>query len=501
MKLSLMTLLLLLAWSAPAWAQAWPALDDASAAAPGPEDVAVIIGVEDYAIAPDIPGAAQNARDWYTWFTKGRQIPTERVQLLLNNYGTLEKMRGALSRAAEMTRQGGTLWVIYIGHGAPAADGKDGVLVGYDAQQDPESLYARSLKQAELLKLLSQGKQSQTVVLLDACFSGQAPGGAPLAPGLQPLLPVQQEASQGALVLSAGANDQFAGPLPGADRPAFSYLMLGALHGWADADQDQQVTAREALNYTRGALTTLVQGRQQIPQASGDLGLPLTQAQESAPGPDLAQMVLATRGDGGVTVAPPGDPSLSLHQPISQRAAPFAGPDALNIGLQLGVGAGSSSYNGLTISNTDGKEIDETIFRSTLALQLAGQSTWLDWDVRLGGHFGSDQGIMLNDSGSADFSGLFVAASGGLNLLSWPNAGAAPTSLLNLSTGLDLQVVTGAVDAPFDFALYLANTFYLDCTWFAQVGGRYFLIDQSNFPDVSVTTSFGFQTGRSQACR
>jgi hypothetical protein len=48
-------------------------------------------------------------------------------------------------------------------------------------------------------------------------------------------------------VLSAGKGDQFAGPLPGLGRPAFSWLVLGALRGWGDADRDGTVTAREAV--------------------------------------------------------------------------------------------------------------------------------------------------------------------------------------------------------------------------------------------------------------
>jgi hypothetical protein len=57
------------------------------------------------------------------------------------------------------------------------------------------------------------------------------------------------------------------------------------------------------------------------------------------------------------------------------------------------------------------------------------------------------------------------------------------------------------VDAPFAFAAYLANTFYLDCTWYARVDGQYFLIEQANFPPLSMAASVGFQTGRSQTCR
>ena len=61
----------------------WPDLGGVPARLGGGErDAAVIVGVSDYAYLPDIPGAAENARDWYLWLTKGRDVPAERVALL-----------------------------------------------------------------------------------------------------------------------------------------------------------------------------------------------------------------------------------------------------------------------------------------------------------------------------------------------------------------------------------------------------------------------------------
>ena len=48
-------------------------------------------------------------------------------------------------------------------------------------------------------------------------------------------------------VLTAATADQVAGPLPGAARPAFSYLVLGGLRGWADSDHNGRVTAGETV--------------------------------------------------------------------------------------------------------------------------------------------------------------------------------------------------------------------------------------------------------------
>lgn len=191
-------LVALLAAASPAGAQdaAWPDLSSPPKTAnQGENDAAVIVGAETYAFVAKVPGAGDNARDWYSYFTKGLGIPPDRVALLRDNEATLEKMRKFASRAASQVKPQGTLWFVFIGHGAPAKDGKDGLLVGADVQQDADSLYARSLPQSELLGLLGKGAQERTVAVIDACFSGRTPDGEQLVAGLQPLIVVNSGAA------------------------------------------------------------------------------------------------------------------------------------------------------------------------------------------------------------------------------------------------------------------------------------------------------------------
>ena len=60
------------------------------------------------------------------------------------------------------------------------------------------------------------------------------------------------------------ASDSFAGPLPGGGRPAFSYLMLGALRGWADEDGDREIGDLAGEDLTNEALAN----RMQLPGVS-----------------------------------------------------------------------------------------------------------------------------------------------------------------------------------------------------------------------------------------
>ena len=158
----------------------WPNLaKPAKPVGGGSKDAAVVIGIEDYAQVSDIPLAASNASSWYRYLVKTRAVPLERVALLRDEDATLEEMRHAIEEAARQVKRGGTLWFIFIGHGAPAKNGKDGLLVGYDAQQKARSIEARSLHRSELLATLEKSRAGKVNVLLDACFSGRAATASP----------------------------------------------------------------------------------------------------------------------------------------------------------------------------------------------------------------------------------------------------------------------------------------------------------------------------------
>ncbi|MCK6571212.1 caspase family protein, partial [Myxococcota bacterium] len=295
----------------------WPALE--AEAAPvvggGGADAAVIVGVEAYDNLPPVRGAIANANAWYTWLAKARQVPARNLRLLRNKEATLEDMRAALADAGNAVGAGGTLWVVFIGHGTPVSAGdarrRDGGLVGVDAQAREISLTSRSLGRGELMRTVGEAaaaRRARPVVILDACFSGRTASGDALAKDLQPVLNMALAAPTTAVELAAAKADQAAGPLPKAGtmvRPAFSYLVLGGLRGWADGAlgaPDGAVSAQEAVAYARDALQTLLAGnRTQVPDLSGpglDGGLggaPFVLAKSGGErGPDLIAMNLGT---------------------------------------------------------------------------------------------------------------------------------------------------------------------------------------------------------------
>jgi hypothetical protein len=246
-----------------------------------------------------VPGAKSNAKQWYEYLTETRGVPAQSVKFLTDEDATREEILDASRKMAGRAGPEGTLWFVFIGHGAPSPDGKDGLLIGVDAQQKAQSLEARGLRRQELLRTLGQSQAGSIVAVLDACFSGRGQDGAAIVSNLQPLMTV---AAAGAVdsrmaVLTAAKGDQFAGALPGASRPAFSYLVLGGLRGWAAHGEKAALTAGDLWRYATNALEATLRGRNQTPDLLGKENV-VVGVSAGEKGPSLARLAEATAGGG-----------------------------------------------------------------------------------------------------------------------------------------------------------------------------------------------------------
>lgn len=271
---------------------AWP--DVASKVAgqrDGKRDAAVIVAVEDYAFLPDIPGAVANGEAWYQYLLHSRGVPRGRIDALFNKRARDAQIRKAVTNAVKLVEPGGRLWFIFVGHGSASAE-HDGLLVGYDAWQSTEGLSDRSVTVPELLRAMS-APAVNPVVFLDACFSGLDRQGDPIVPETMPSYEIKTAVPPKVLLLTAAGNDEFAGGLPRADRPAFSYIALGALRGWADADGNGTVTAEEVQQYSEDILRQ-TSGSGQTPTIEGQGRRSLARSSEPEP-PAINEVLLRIR--------------------------------------------------------------------------------------------------------------------------------------------------------------------------------------------------------------
>ncbi len=333
----------------------WPDIGRPVAVGGGENDAALVVGIDDYEYVADIPGADDNARDWYRYLVDGRKLGIRNVKLLRNGEADRETILQAAKETVALVKPGGAFWFVFIGHGAPSQDGKEGVLIGADTKQTAVSLFARSVKQSELQAIVGQ---TPAVMLFDSCFSGRAHNGSAVAAGLQPLILTKTLAPSTTTLLTAAQADQFAGGLPGKDRPAFSYLVLGALRGWGDANGDGQVTAAEAIEYATKALHLLPLGRTQTPELVGGGASRVLANRATEREPDLDAIITgearvfpeqpkpgsASAGIGAHPV-PDGPPSLaemgSFRSSDAPASASAANRQAWGWGL-LGTGVASA---------------------------------------------------------------------------------------------------------------------------------------------------------------
>ena len=274
----------------------WPDLYETSHVTPSQnDDVAFIVSIEDYAYAPDIKGARANALAWENFFRNDLQI--SQIVMLLDENATKEEILYQARELRNKTNSNSNVWMIFIGHGAPSPTGNHGVLVGVDAQQTARGLDSRSIPIPELISILEGSPSQQQIAIIDACFSGLSNNGETLAVGLQPFIAIKDLEPSRIHVITAAKGNQFAGSLPSGNRPAFSYVMLGALRGWGDKNEDKQVTLSEALNYSQQFLQETIIGRTQTPQKIlGNEDIVLTTNGSSKP-PNVHQIIEQTRID------------------------------------------------------------------------------------------------------------------------------------------------------------------------------------------------------------
>lgn len=294
-------LLLLLALPAVAADPLEAAIDAVAIEPNADKDAAVIVAIEDYAHVGDIAGARENARLWRQWFNRRgtknvRVINNAAAKHAWTKTGDPKGILNEVDAALGQVGKGGTLWFVFIGHGAPLTSGNqaEGALLAQDVEQTADSIEARGIGiETDLLPRLA--KAPNAVAVLDACFSGKNQSGDPVVPGLQPLVPVQKKAPGKVTVFTAARDTEFAGPLPDKQRPAFSYLMLGALAGWADGEldrrKDKTVSAAEAHAYVETQLGNLIRGRSQTPTLRGP-DRKLTQAWAAAASLDAGKVVV-----------------------------------------------------------------------------------------------------------------------------------------------------------------------------------------------------------------
>jgi hypothetical protein len=118
-------------------------------------------------------------------------------------------------------------------------------------------------------------RQSEVMVVLDACFSGDSAGGAlfkNISPALLKNTSPVRELKQNAFVLCGADKDQVCAWFPEKRHSLLTYYFFEALQGKADRNRDRKLTAGEIYAYVSDAVNRRAlraTGRNQNPKLMG----------------------------------------------------------------------------------------------------------------------------------------------------------------------------------------------------------------------------------------
>ena len=131
---------------------------------------AVIIANEHYEFEVPVPYALNDGAIFQRYLVKALGVPEKNIKFVPD--ATLNKMRRNLQWLSDMvsvTNGQARVIVYYSGHGMPDEASKTAFLLPVDGY----STDTRSgVSTSDFYKLLSEMKTQQTLVFLDACFSG-----------------------------------------------------------------------------------------------------------------------------------------------------------------------------------------------------------------------------------------------------------------------------------------------------------------------------------------
>ena len=331
---------------------------DAAAQVRDPYGVAVIVGNRDYEERglSNVDYAVRDAQAFERYVLDVLGFDPDNVLVLEN--ATRGRMFEAFGHPGDPPDGPSDLWarldtegrsdvsVFYSGHGVPGLDDGKGYLLPVDvparfAQKDGYPIAALYERLAALRSAGGRSAKSARVYL-DACFSGQSPGGSVFV-GASPVFPtaaLPEAVADGVAVLSAGGVDQLASWDDDAGHGMFTHHLLDALYGRGDADGDGRVTAVEAKKYLDRHMTLAAWLQHRVKQTAN-----LSMA------PSSVSVVLSMAPPGGfparpvLASGPPEEapPPVSAPRPVpdpggAERAQPPPDPDLRHAGAEKSLG-------------------------------------------------------------------------------------------------------------------------------------------------------------------
>lgn len=197
-------------------------------ASPRLNDIAVVIGIENYRGLPKSDYSKSDAAIMKDYLN-ALGFQERNIEFITDQDAT----RSAIEKAIEAwlpnrMKKDSRVLVYYSGHGAPEPNTGDAYIVPFDG--DPNYLSVTGYSLMRLYDKLGKLQAGEVIVLLDSCFSG-AGGRSVLAKGARPLVMMKEGTvlSQNIAVLSATQGSQISTSSPEKGHGIFTYYFLKAI--------------------------------------------------------------------------------------------------------------------------------------------------------------------------------------------------------------------------------------------------------------------------------
>jgi len=231
---------------------------------------ALVIGIANYDDASRLPDAVlDDAHDLASVLQSVDYcgFPATNVQLLIDEFATLDAIRSALADLASATDPEDTAIVFFSGHGARFGSGPDetSALVPVDCRIG--DLEGTTLQESELSSAIAKIAAKRVLVFIDACHAGGA-GVLKSGQGQQIQLGFSEKSLQllaqgaGRVIIASSRATETSLVLNGARNSVFTGRLLEALRGKAYTAGDGLIRVFDVFEYVSKQVRGTVPGRQ-----------------------------------------------------------------------------------------------------------------------------------------------------------------------------------------------------------------------------------------------
>ena len=198
-------------------------------------DAAVVIGNENYRRLPQVVYAQNDAQAVSQFLKTTRRVPSWKTSVLKN--ATKKDIEQALQKRSRYLSKKGTLWVYFAGHGYTDKQGNR-YLLPIDA--DPNEPLKDSIELNEMMQKISK-RGNRVVLIVDSSFGNTGRDGLPVLDVEKVHMPYEVAYTNPKQVFWLADSMNRGNPsFSAAQHGLFTYLVLGAMQGWADGELDNQ---------------------------------------------------------------------------------------------------------------------------------------------------------------------------------------------------------------------------------------------------------------------